>query len=148
MRPRVEEVCRAFAVDLIERVAPAISPSYHQGTAAMIATMLLILGEEWDRSASRRVQENARLRQLFRDAASRVNDPSLKSRLLELVETSDHDLRISALEASNCALRAALIDLQAHVETQVGSDARRIEQLIWRELVESTERRRLSIAQF
>jgi hypothetical protein len=114
----------------------------------MIATMLLILGEEWDRGASRRVEENARLRQLFCDAASWISDPSLKARLLELVKTSDDDLRISALEASNCALRAALIDLHAHVESQAGPDASRVEESIWRELVESTERRRLSIAQF
>jgi hypothetical protein len=148
MRPGVEEVCRAFAVELIERVAPVIGSAYHQGTALMIATMLLMVGDEWDRGASRRVEENTRLRELFRAAISWVNDPSLKGRLLELVQTTDGDLRISALEASNSRLRGALIDLQAHVELQSNPEARRIEASIWRELVESTQRRRLSLAQF
>jgi hypothetical protein len=148
MRPRVEEVCRAFAMELIERVAPAIGPAYHQGTAAMIATMLLIVADEWDRGASRRVEENARLRELFRAAVSCVNDPLLKARLLGLGQTTDGDLRISALEAANSTLRAALIDLQTHVESQSGSEARQVEESIWRELVRSTERRRLSLAQF
>ncbi len=60
MRPRIEAVFQKTAQDLIERVIPAISPSYHQGTVGMIATMLAIVSEEWDRAASRRIEENDR----------------------------------------------------------------------------------------
>ena len=148
MRPRVEQVCRAFAIELVERVVPAIGSAFQQGTAAMIATMLLMVADEWDRGASRLVEENARLRELFAAAASHVKAPLLQGRLLELVETTDNDLRIAALEVANSKLRSALIDLHAHVELQSGPEARGIEASIWRELMESTKRRRLALAQF
>jgi hypothetical protein len=148
MRPRVEVVFLTMAQDLLERVIPAISPSYHQGTVGMVATLLAIVGEEWDRAASRRVEENQRLRELFRESAPAVIDRALKTRILELADTRDCDFRISALENNNCALRAALIELHAHVESQSSPEARKVEDAIWDELAKSTERRRLLSAQF
>jgi hypothetical protein len=148
MRPRVEIVFQTVALDLIERVIPAIGPSYHQGTVGMIANLLAIVSEEWDRAASRRIEENDRLRELFRQAAPAVNDPVLRSRIFQLAKTGDRDFRISALENNNCALRAALIELHAHVESQTSAEARKVEDAIWDELAKSTERRRLLSAQF
>ena len=148
MRPRVETVFQTMAMDLIERVIPAIGPSYHQGTVGMIATLLAIVSEEWDRAASRRIEENNRIRELFRQAAPAVNDPALRSRIFQLAKTADYDFHITALENNNCALRAALIALHAHVETQTSAEARKVEAAIWHELAKSTERRRLMSAQF
>jgi hypothetical protein len=148
MRPRVPAVFETMAADLIERVVPAIGPPYHQGTIGMISTMLSLVGEEWDRAASRRIEENDRVREIFRDAAKVTKNRVLNARLLELAETSDSDFRISALESDNCALRGALIELHAQIETESGPEARRIEDLIWKELLRSTERRRFSSAQF
>jgi hypothetical protein len=148
MRPPVPTVCQRVAADLMERVIPAISPAYHQGTIGMVATLLSLVGEEWDRAASRRLEENDRLREIFREAAGVVKDAELKERLAELAETRDRDLRVSALEKSNCELRAALIELHAQVESQTGPEARRLEDVIWKELAASTERRRFSSAQF
>ena len=137
-----------MAADLLTRVMPAISPTYHQGTVGMVASIFSIIGEEWDRAASRRIEENDLIRQLFRDAVPSVNDAALRRSVLALADTKDVDFHISALEKNNCELRAALIELHAYVETQSGLDARRIEGAIWSELLESTERRRLSTAQF
>jgi len=148
MRPEIPKVFATFAADLVMRVAPAISPAYHQGTIAMIATMLAIAGEEWDRGASWRVEENKRLRELFREAAPVVKDTGLRMKLDELIETRDDDLRISALTANNSALRAALIELHRYAESMESAGARRVEAAIWKELLASTERRRLSTAQF
>ncbi len=148
MRPNIEAVCKKMAEDLLVRVLPAITPTYHQGTVGMIATLLSIIGEEWDRAASRRIEENSRIRELLREAAPCVSDAALKHRISALADTKDRDFHISALETNNCDLRAALIELHAQVETQPGPDARRIEAAIWKELLESTERRRLSGAQF
>jgi hypothetical protein len=148
MRPRVETVFQVMAADLIGRVIPAIGSSYHQGTIGMVAALFGIVSEEWDRAASRRVEENDRLRELFRESAPAVNDPSLRTRLLKLAETRDRDFHISALENNNCALRAALIELHTHVELHTSAEARHVEDAIWAELAKSTERRRLMSAQF
>ena len=148
MRPEIPNVFATFAADLVMRVAPAISPAYHQGTIVMIATMLAIAAEEWDRGASWRALENKRLRELFREASPIVQDADLSRKLAALIETRDDDLRISALTANNSALRAALIELHRHVESLESAKARRVEAAIWKELLASTERRRLSTAQF
>jgi hypothetical protein len=147
MRPEISRVFQAFAMDLMVRVIPEIGPAYHQGTIGMMAAMLLIAADEWDRGASR-LEENARLRQLFGAAAPVVNDAALRDRIVALGATRDGDLRISALEKNNCDLRAALVDLHAHVEGLEGAPARRVEEEIWRELAKSTERRMLSAAPF
>jgi hypothetical protein len=148
MRPSVEAVCRKMAEYLLVRVLPAISPTYHQGTVGMMASIFAIVGEEWDRAASRRIEENDRIREVFREAAPWVSDALLKGRLITLADTKDRDFRVSALEKNNCDLRAALIELHEHIEMQPGPDARRIEEVIWKELLQSTVRRRLSTAQF
>lgn len=148
MRPRVEIVLQTMAADMFERVIPAVGSSYHQGTVAMIASAIAIVSEEWDRAASRRVEENVSLRELFRQAAPAVSDAALQRRILELANTREHDFHISALENSNCALRAALIDLHTHVEAQTSAAARKVEDAIWNELAKSTERRRLLSAVF
>ncbi len=114
----------------------------------MIASMLSLVGDEWDRAASRRIEENDSLRAIFRDAAKVTNSSALNARLTKLGATRDGDFRISALESNNCMLRAALIELHAQIETESGPEARRIEDIIWKELVCSTERRRFSSAQF
>jgi hypothetical protein len=148
MRPRIETVFQQVAADLLERLAPAVSSSYHQGTVGMVATLLAIAAEEWDRAASRRIEENVSIRALFRDVAPALKNSALHQRLSELAAAEERDFRVSALEADNCALRAALIDLQSYVENDTGADARKIEDEIWKELVKSTERRRLISAPF
>jgi hypothetical protein len=148
MRPEISRVFQTFAMDLMMRVIPEIGSAYHQGTIGMMATMLLIAADEWDRGASRRVEENARLREMFAAAGPAVTDSALRDRLAALAATRDDDLRVSALEQNNCALRAALIALHAHVEGLQGAAARRVEDEIWRELAKSTERRLLSTAPF
>jgi hypothetical protein len=148
MRPRIETVFQVVAGDLLARVAPAVGSSYHQGTVGMVATLLAIAAEEWDRAASRRIEENAAIRVLFREAAPVVQNSALSQRLTELAAADERDFRVSALEANNCALRAALIDLQSYAENEKGPDARRVEDEIWKELVKSTERRRLIAAPF
>ena len=148
MRPEISRVFQTFAMDLMVRVIPEIGSAYHQGTIGMMAAMLLIAADEWDRGASRRVEENARLRELFGAAAAVVKDAALSDRIVALAATRDGDLRISALEKNNCDLRAALIDLHAHVEGLEGGRARRVEDEIWRELAKSTERRLLSAGPF
>jgi hypothetical protein len=76
-----------------------------------------------------------------------LSPPSeLAARLSGLVKGADEDLRISALQAGNNALRAALIELQTWVEGR--ADAAALNDAIWAELAKSTERRRFSTAGF
>lgn len=148
MKPEIPKVLEVVAAKLIFELAPSVTPSYRQSSIGVTAMLLGIVREEWDRAAARRVEENASLRALFRDASSIVTDTDLRQRLEQAAASTDASLLVSELEKSNDALRALLIDLHAQVEEQSGAASRALEDAIWRELSASTERRKLSLAPF
>lgn len=148
MKPDVPVALQKLAAALLVEVAPAVGVDYLQRNTGVAALMLNLASEEWDRAAARRVDENAALRALFRDAAPVVADAALRARLEEEASGTDGDLRISALETANAALRGLLVELHAHVEVLEGPRARALEDAIWAELRRSTERRALSFAPF
>jgi hypothetical protein len=147
MRPTVARLLDVVAGHLGTTTAAALT-GYEQATVAIVALMLVVVGEESQRAVARRVEENGVLRALFRSALPVVGARHLQARLRALASGGDTDLGVPALDASNAALRAALIDLHAHVESLSGTPARDLETAIWAELRASTERRRISVAPF
>jgi hypothetical protein len=148
VKPDVPVALQKISLSLLLEVGPAVAVDYLQRGAGISAMMLQMAAEEFDRAASRRVEENAALRALFRDAAPAVADPALARRLGEAAEGADADLRVSALERANQALRGILVELHAHLETLDSPEARRLEAALWAELRRSTERRALPLAPF
>jgi len=148
MRPDLDRFLEVATAHLMVDVAPALDSGYAQSNTMVLGLMLGALREELERVAARRVEENCVLRGLFRDASGCVEDAALGQRLEAAAASEEPSLLVSDLERSNCALRALLIELHAHVETLDSAEARRIEEAIWRELAASTERRRLSIGPF
>ncbi|HEU4427506.1 MAG TPA: hypothetical protein VFT98_02035 [Myxococcota bacterium] len=148
MKPDPQRMLEQIAATLAADVMPNVQPRYRQMNVALLAGLALAAREEFERAAARRVEENAALRALFAGAAPVVADASLAQRLREAAAASDADLRISALDASNRALRALLIELHAHVEGLATPAAHALDSAIWAELVRSAERRRLSAAPF
>ena len=148
MKPEASHALERLMQALLTEIAPAVTPPYRQASVTMQAMMLAAIREEIDRAASRRVEENRALRVLFADAAALVRDTALGERLAAAAGGVDESLLVPALEASNRALRALLIELHAHVETLGSAAARRLETAIWRELAASTERRKLALGPF
>lgn len=148
MKPDVARFLEVAAMHLLVRTAPELRHAYAQGDVAVLAGMLAAVGEEFERAAARRVEENRALRELFARALPAVEEPGLRARLEEAAASQDPGLRVSELEQENGRLRALLIELHAHVEEQPGADARRIEEAIWAELAASTGRRRLGLGAF
>jgi FKBP-type peptidyl-prolyl cis-trans isomerase (trigger factor) len=148
VKPGVEKVLEVLAGSLMMEIAPHVSQAYRQSSVGVSAILLTMIREEWDRAASRRIEENAALRALFRDAAPAVTDTDLRRRLETAAAERDPDARVSTLDSANDALRALLIDLHAHVEELDSAEAKRIDEAIWKELALSTERRRFALAPF
>jgi hypothetical protein len=147
LKPDVGRFLEVAMAHLLGRTVPALS-GYDQSSVMLLATLLGSVREEFERAAARRVAENRELRRLFAEAVSCVEDAGLEARLREAAAKEDVDLAVSALEAANAGLRELLIELHAHVE-ELGSEAARgVEAAIWRELQESTERRRLGLGPF
>ncbi|MFI5315405.1 MAG: hypothetical protein ACHQ6T_06880 [Myxococcota bacterium] len=148
MKPDVGKLLEIISGKLLFEIAPNVQPSYRQSSVGLTGMLLGMVREEWERSAARRVDENAALRALFARAAAQISDTDLRRRLEAAAAGADADLRISELDRTNGELRALLIELHAQVETLAAPWARAVEDEIWRELVASTERRRFALSPF
>ncbi len=148
MRPEPQRVLEQTAQSLVADVMPALQPRYRQTSVAISASLLLAVREEFDRAAARRVEENTALRALFARGAEIAADAALAAHLREAAAARDQSLLVPALDATNRALRALLIELHAHIESLATPAARELEEAIWRELAASTERRRLGLGAF
>jgi hypothetical protein len=143
---------RAILMDLAQRMggiyAPDLKSAYLAGSAGLTAAVLMMAAEEGDRTAHRLVEENRAIRAILKEAANLPPPADLTERLGNLAAGDDADLRISSLQAVNDALRAALTDLHAVVETQAGEAAAALDAAIWSELSASTRRRAFASASF
>ncbi|WP_374574310.1 hypothetical protein [Phenylobacterium sp.] len=143
MNPTVSDVLAELSGLMMRNAAPDVAPADRASALGMSSMLLAIAAQEWDRAAARLVEENRAVRALLAEAPAALGEGELAERLWALSAGQDEDFRVSALQASNSALRAALIELQVAVEAAEGEIAERLEAAVWAELVASTERRRL-----
>ena len=143
MRPAVAPVAAFLATRMSQEIAPKLE-GFSAGNAGMIGAMLQMMSEEWDRAASRLVEENAAVRALLQRAGKVLGDASFGTTAVG----DDSDLRISSLDAANDRLRRVLTAAHARAEERDGADARALEAAIWDELRASVARRRISSANF
>ena len=148
MKPDVTAVLADLTGRLAMEIAPKVQPAFLAGSLSLIAGVLSAVAEEFDRAADRRAEENAAIRGIFAAAAGLDLPQTLAGRLAALAATADTSLRVSALEAANAELRAALIELHAAVEVSDDPRAKALNEAVWKELAASTERRRLSGGNF
>ena len=125
MNPNVPPVLFELAGLLVRSAAPGVPEAERASDLGLSAALLMVAAEMWDRQAHILVQEYRAVRTLLGEAGV------------------DDDLRLSALQAENNRLRAALIE--AHAAAEAADDAAR-QDAFWAELVAATERRRLSMA--
>lgn len=133
MTPAVPIVLNGLARTLLMDLAPQISAAYAGQTLQLSGALAMMIAQEFDRAAARLVEENAAIAAILADAG-------------EPGGASEASLLVSALQARNRELRAALIRLHARVETRSDPASRALEARIWAELVESTRRRQLDMA--
>lgn len=148
MTPDVGRFLEVASAHLLLGSAPALGEGYEKSTVMTLAILLGIAREEVDRAAARRVEENNALRAFFEKWQRVVANEDLRERLASAAAGVDESLFVPDLERNNASLRGLLIELHAHIEEQAGDDARACEAALWRELVASTERRRLSLGPF
>lgn len=143
MKPTVPIVLIRSSERILTDIAPQLNTEYAVGSASVIGLMMLQTATEFDRAVENLVKENEAMRAIFADAVPHVADSGLRERLDAAAQQADTGLRVSALETSNEALKALLIDLHAHVENAEGSWGRIMEARIWAELSRAAEARRL-----
>ncbi|MCZ2111721.1 MAG: hypothetical protein LC118_19535 [Dehalococcoidia bacterium] len=144
MTPDVPKVLNALIGSLAMGVGPEVQTPFAQQTVGLGAALLFFLAQDFDRAASRLVEENAAMLELLSRARVILSDPVLQDRIAELEKrTPGSDLHVSALQRENDDLKRALIDVHAAVETLPGDEAATLNQAIWDELRDSTKRRHI-----
>jgi hypothetical protein len=146
MIPDVPTVLQGLARSLAMELAPGVQSAYATLTLQLQAALLMMIAQEFDRAAARLTEENAALVALLADAPAVVADAALHAALRDALRDPGTDLRVSALHQRNRTLRELLVRVHAHVETLDGAAARALENRIWAELVASTQRRQLDLA--
>jgi len=141
MKPDAVQLLNVSALQLFSQIAPLLPQGYPQGTASLVAILLMIAARECERGAEIRATENAEMRALLAGLARFAPDSDLKAHLLFAAGESEPALTISALDAANHELRRLLIRLQSAVEDLPGADAREAERRIWKVLRASADRR-------
>ena len=147
MVPSVPLVLNRLARTMLMDLLPHVSHAYAGQTLQLGAALSMMCAQEFDRAAARLAEENAALTALFADAGAAIADPGLRADLQSATAATSDSLVVSALHERNRTLRALLVRLHAHVETLDGGSARALQARIWSELVESTRRRHLDLAQ-
>lgn len=135
MTPAVPAVLAEIAGLAVRNAMPDVHPADRASSLGLSAALLGMAAEVWDGMAARLAEENRAIRVLLARGAEAGLD------FAALVAGADDDLRISALQGANDALRKALTDLHAAAEAK-GLAA--LDADIWAELVASTERRKMA----
>lgn len=130
MTPTIPDVLGEIAGIAIRNADPSVHPADRASALGLSAALLGMAAEVWDGMADRLVVENTAIRAIL------AKDPAYAT----LAAAGEGSLRISVLKAANDKLRAGLIELQAAAEARGDND---LNDEIWRELLASTERRRL-----
>ncbi|HEV2562184.1 MAG TPA: hypothetical protein VGT78_08565 [Rhizomicrobium sp.] len=145
MKPEVDQILGLSASQLLGGIAPLLPTGYAQGAVSLVAFMMILSAQEYERAADIRVAENNDVRALFKSLAAQVGDAELKAKLETAAATADSSLKISALDAANYELRRLLISLHIYMESQPGENARAAEKSIWQTLRALADRRALKL---
>ncbi len=132
MKPDPSRTLMVSAGQLLAGVVPRLGADYSAGSTATIALLMLFAAREQEEGAEIRVRENEAIRLLFARAVTILPAGALRSRLAHAAATEEESLRISALDASNAALKDDLMVLHCFVEEWDDPRAGRLNREIWR----------------
>ncbi|MDG1958907.1 MAG: hypothetical protein P8K76_02930 [Candidatus Binatia bacterium] len=137
------KIAQTLAASFLMGQVVAPRGSYETKSSMLAGVLLMMFAEDADKMAERLHEENAAMREIFRDADDLVEDADLVGRL-EASMVSQNSLRVSILQAENDGMRAVFADLQAALEEIDSPPAAALEQRMWEELKASTQRRSLA----
>lgn len=142
MNPTVPEVMMGALAAMSEPPNEDNAGDFTVGKLTVIGLLSFLCAQEAEKGAAVRHAENEAIRALFREAVEGGWGGEKSETLARLAQTADRDLTLTALDAANAKLRAALIDLQTACEAS-GDVAR--QRRILELLLDSARARRLTL---
>ena len=101
MKPDPTRLLEVAQSHLLAITAPAVTSGYERASLAVLSGMLGSVRRELEHGIARRVEENAALRALFREACADVEDTALRGRLESAAASVDPGLGASECRRSN-----------------------------------------------
>ena len=144
MNPNGAEGIGHIAARIFGDLVPKASDAYAMSDLAMIATLLGMAAEDYDRAADVLLADEAEIVEIFDLARIHVVDEQLRQRMTGAIVGPPESYRVSRLSARVDAAMRVLIALHEAVEVAQESGAAWAEVLngrIWRFLERHTERR-------
>jgi ABC-type ATPase with predicted acetyltransferase domain len=115
----VDSLAARILIDLIPKAADA----YTMADLGMLAGLVKMVGQDFDRAADVLVSDLEAARAIFRDAAANIQDGDLKRRMAEVVASRPESLAIPVLNAHADTAMRVLIDLHAAAEDALDAGA-------------------------
>ncbi|MEQ8747679.1 hypothetical protein [Pyruvatibacter sp.] len=144
MRPEANDLLMGGFGSMLFDIAPNLNATYSTGSASVLGLLMYCAAIEYERGAEVRAKENDMFRTIFRDATGHLSG-DVQNRVSAAGQGVDEVLTISALNASNDALRELLIELHAYVEEMSEAWARDVEHAILKALNESAKMRAIAL---
>lgn len=141
MKLRRTTVLAGIEHALREKIIPLLEDDFARNEVHLATSLLDVDRMERDSAVALIVEEHARLRALFAEAAKVAEDADLMARLDMAATGRSDDLRISALEKQTGTLRDLLVDLHVHVEGRDDPAARDLDIKIWRAIRDTEDAR-------
>lgn len=144
MIPRGSEGIAHLAARIMADLVPGAANAYSMSDLAMIATLMSMTAEDYDRAVEVLIADERDMCEIFSVARAHVADPTLGRRLEAAFRSPPENLRVSHLSARADGAMQVLIDLHALVETARDTGAHWADPLdrqIWSFLERHTERR-------
>ena len=146
MRPDPARVLTGVMSNLMTLVLPETRTAFGQTTTGMCASLVYCVAQEFDRIVDRLLVETRVVAQILTDAAPLLQDEALRNLALDAAtRTTPENYRVSTVQSLNDDIRRVLIEVHAAIEQTPGDAAAEMNERIWRELQESTQRRRLEL---
>ena len=136
----VNSLAARILIDLIPKAADA----YTMADLGMLAALVNMVGQDFDRAAQVLVSDLDEARAIFREAQPHIAEPDLGRRIAEVGATHPDSLAIPVLNAHADVAMRVLIDLHAAVEAAMdrGDDwAPALDRRIWAFLDEYVAKR-------
>jgi hypothetical protein len=126
----VDNLVARVMIDLI----PKATDAYTVADLAMIAQLLKMVGQDFDRAAEVLMSDLEATRGIFREADGHIEDADVKRRMAEVVASRPESLAIPVLNVHADVAMRVLIDVHAAVEAaqEAGADwAAALDRRIW-----------------
>lgn len=130
---------------LLHRILPQVESQYAKKSTSTIIFLINTAHDRYDNEAASKITESERLKKLFSMSLPVIKDDELRNKIEDALDKKEKSFRLRDINDFNQDLKGILIKLHTHLEMLQGNDVETIDEMIWKELADSTVEKNNSI---